>query len=60
MQLPNYYVDQYLKQSQLIEVLTQYKVKQENIWAVYPNNRHLSAKIRQLVDYLQQHLDTTH
>lgn len=60
VQLPNYYVDQYLKQSQLIEVLTQYKVKQENIWAVYPNNRHLSAKIRQLVDYLQQHLDTTH
>lgn len=58
VQLPNYYVDSYLADGALIEVLSQYKVNPETIWAVYPNNRHLSAKIRQLVDYLAQRLNS--
>ncbi len=57
VQLPSYYVDQYIQSGQLVEVLTQYKIKPETIWAVYPNNRHLSAKIRQLVDFLVEHLN---
>lgn len=57
VQLPNYYLDQYLQSGQLVEVLTQYKIKPETIWAIYPNNRHLSAKIRQLVDFLVKQLN---
>lgn len=57
IQLPSYYVDQYLQQGQLVEVLTQFKVKPETIWAIYPNNRHLSAKVRQLVDFLVERLN---
>ncbi|MAA70921.1 MAG: LysR family transcriptional regulator [Bermanella sp.] len=57
VQLPNYYVDPYLQSGQLVEVLTQYKIKPETIWAVYPNNRHLSAKIRQLVEFLIERLN---
>jgi len=56
VQLPNYYVDAYLKEGKLVEVLEQFQVPKESIWAVYPQNRHLSAKIRQLVDYLQAQL----
>ncbi|MFT5594260.1 MAG: DNA-binding transcriptional LysR family regulator [Oceanicoccus sp.] len=57
VQLPNYYLDQYLQSEQLVEVLTQYKIKPETIWAIYPNNRHLSAKVRQLVDFLVNQLN---
>ncbi|GAA6134360.1 LysR substrate-binding domain-containing protein [Oceaniserpentilla sp. 4NH20-0058] len=61
VQLPNYYVDQYLNSGELIEVLGQFQIPQESIWAVYPHNRHLSAKVRQLVTYLQLKLeDPTH
>ncbi|HBS17786.1 MAG TPA: LysR family transcriptional regulator, partial [Halomonas sp.] len=28
------------------------------VWAVYPRHRHLSPKIRQLVDHLVDHIDT--
>lgn len=56
IQLPNYYVDEYIQTGRLIEVLAQYAGEPETIWAVYPNNRHLSAKIRQLVDFLKLHL----
>lgn len=57
VQLPNYYVDQYLQSGQLVEVLTQYKIKPETIWAIYPNNLHLSAKIRQLIEFLIERLN---
>lgn len=56
VQLPNYYVDEYLQEGRLVEVLTQHSVKPESIWAVYPNNRHLSTKVRQLVDFLGHRL----
>lgn len=56
VQLPNYYVDTYLKDGRLVEVLEQFQIAKESIWAVYPHNRHLSAKIRQLVDHLQAEL----
>jgi DNA-binding transcriptional LysR family regulator len=53
VQLPNYYVDDYLEEGRLVEVMGQYAIAAETIWAVYPNNRHLSAKIRQLVDFFK-------
>lgn len=56
VQLPDYYVKDYLAQGRLITLLDHYREPDEGIWAVYPHNRQLSAKIRLLVDYLTKHL----
>ncbi|MBU2869479.1 LysR family transcriptional regulator [Colwellia sp. E2M01] len=56
VQLPDYYVKQYIETGQLITVLDHYREPDEGIWAVYPNNRQLSTKIRLLVDYLTEQL----
>ena len=56
VQLPDYYVEHYFQSGELITVLDNYQVPDEGIWAVYPQNRHLSPKIRLLVDYLAEQL----
>ena len=56
VQLPDYYVQQYLASGALISVLDNYREPEESIWAIYPHNRHLSPKIRLLVDYLAERL----
>lgn len=52
VQLPDYYVQDYIDNGQLIPLLTQFMEKDDGIWALYPHNRHLSPKVRMLVDYL--------
>ncbi|SEK65359.1 transcriptional regulator, LysR family [Colwellia chukchiensis] len=56
VQLPDYYVQDYLSSGALVSLLDNYRVPDEGIWAVYPQNRHLSPKIRLLVDYLTEQL----
>lgn len=56
VQLPDYYVQKHLASGALVSVLDNYREPEESIWAVYPHNRHLSPKIRLLVDYLADHL----
>lgn len=56
VQLPDYYVQRYLESGELVSVLDSYREPEESIWAVYPHNRHLSPKIRLLVDYLAERL----
>jgi DNA-binding transcriptional LysR family regulator len=56
VQLPDYYVEPYLQSGKLITILDNYQVPDEGIWAIYPQNRHLSPKIRLLVDYLSEQL----
>ena len=56
VQLPDYYVQQHLQSGELVTVLDKYRAPDEGIWAVYPQNRHLSPKIRLLVDYLADQL----
>lgn len=56
VQLPDYYVQHHLQSGALISLLDNYRVPDEGIWAVYPQNRHLSPKIRLLVDYLAEQL----
>ncbi len=55
VQLPDYYVDDAIQQGLLVQVLEQYTPVEEGIWAVYPQNRHLSPKVRMFVDYLDKH-----
>ncbi len=57
VQLPDYYVEVYLKSGELISVLEHNRAPDERIWAMYPHNRHLSPKIRLLVDYLAEQLE---
>ncbi|MCG3729401.1 LysR family transcriptional regulator [Vibrio cincinnatiensis] len=55
-QLPDYYVEDYLANGRLIEVLADYRDDREGVWAIYPQNRHLSTKVRLLVDHFALHL----
>ncbi|MBC5849716.1 LysR family transcriptional regulator [Vibrio metschnikovii] len=55
-QLPDYYVTEPLAQGRLVEVLATFRDDREGVWALYPQNRHLSTKVRLLVDHLTQHL----
>ncbi len=52
VQLPDYYVNDVIQTGQLMPLLTRYEPEQEGIWALYPASRHLSSKVRLLVDHL--------
>ncbi|MEH6451419.1 MAG: LysR family transcriptional regulator [Psychromonas sp.] len=56
VQLPDYYLQQYIDSGKLVTLLDNMCEPPEGIWAVYPQNRYLSPKIRLLVDYLTEHL----
>ena len=56
VQLPDYYVQDHLERGELISLLDKFREADDGIWAVYPHNRHLSPKIRLLVDYLAERL----
>ncbi|WP_070969637.1 LysR family transcriptional regulator [Vibrio sonorensis] len=59
IQLPDYYVNPLLKSGELVEVLSDYREESEGIWALYPNNRNLSHKVRLLIDFLAQKMAET-
>ena len=56
VQLPDYYVGPALDAGTLIPLLTHYQEDDDGIWAVYPHNRHLSPKVRMLLDYFADSL----
>ena len=56
VQLPDYYVQRHIDNGNLVSVLDKYTQTEEGVWAVYPQNRHLSPGIRLLVDYLAENL----
>lgn len=56
VQLPNYYVSVHLQNGTLISVLDNYRQPDSAVWVVYPPNRHLSPKVRLLVDFLSERL----
>ncbi|GLT00081.1 transcriptional regulator [Sphingobium jiangsuense] len=55
-QLPEFYVLRHLASGALVEVLPDYRRREEPIWAVYPERRHLMPKVRLLVDSLKERL----
>ncbi|MCK6265670.1 LysR family transcriptional regulator [Vibrio sp. ZSDE26] len=59
VQLPDYYVSEALESGELVEVLSDYRDDKEGIWAVYPQNRNLSPKVRLLIDFLSEQLGPT-
>lgn len=56
VQLPDYYVKDALQSGSLVEVLANFRDKEEGIWALYAYNRNLPSKVALLLDYLQQSL----
>ncbi|WP_111642854.1 LysR substrate-binding domain-containing protein [Marinimicrobium alkaliphilum] len=56
VQLPDYYVGRPIEQGELVPLLTQYPPMSEGIWALYPTNRHLSSKVRLLIEFLAERL----
>ena len=51
-QLPDFYVEDDLQAGRLQTVLQDWELGDVGVWAVYPHRRHLSAKVRLLIDYL--------
>jgi DNA-binding transcriptional LysR family regulator len=52
-QLPDYYVLGHLKSGALISLLEAHQPPNTAVWGLYPQQRHLSPKVRKLVDYLK-------
>ncbi|QFU75619.1 LysR family transcriptional regulator [Halioglobus maricola] len=52
VQLPAFYVEQDIADGKLITVLEEFAPTDTGVWAVYPHNRHLSAKVRLFVNFL--------
>lgn len=55
-QLPNYYIDTAISDNLLVPVLVPFRPVNDGIWAVYPQNRHLSVKLRVVIDFLADKL----
>ncbi|ATG38126.1 HTH-type transcriptional regulator, lysR family (plasmid) [Phaeobacter piscinae] len=56
IQLPDYYVQDEIRAQRLVPLLDAYRAPDDGIWALYPQNRHLSPKVRLLLDHLGQGL----
>ncbi len=55
-QLPDYYVLEHLRSGALVPLLAQHQPPNTAVWALYPQQRHLSPKVRQLVELLKSGL----
>ncbi|MEA1605272.1 LysR family transcriptional regulator [Pseudomonas spirodelae] len=55
-QLPDYYVLEHLRSGALVSLLDNQQPPDTAVWAIYPQQRHLSPKVRRLVDVLKQGL----
>ena len=49
---PSFFVKEALASSELVEILSEYKQKPLDIYVVYPNRRHLPAKVRAFIEFL--------
>lgn len=55
-QLPDYYVLEHLRSGRLLSLLDNHQPPNTAVWALYPQQRHLSPKVRQLIDALRSGL----
>jgi DNA-binding transcriptional LysR family regulator len=55
-QLPDYYVREHLRSGALVSLLDNQQPPNTAVWALYPQQRHLSPKVRQLVGFLKEGL----
>ncbi len=55
-QLPDYYVLEHLRSGALVSLLQAHQPPNTAVWALYPQQRHLSPKVRKLVDHLRDEM----
>lgn len=53
---PSFLVEEQLRKGELVEVLPAFKASTFGVYAVYPSKKHLSPKVRALVDFLMHKL----
>ncbi len=51
-QTANFAIQPYLQSGQLRSILPEYETRGPAIWLVYPQNRHLSAKVRVFAEFV--------
>jgi DNA-binding transcriptional LysR family regulator len=49
---PTFLIGEDVREGRLVPLLTGYRTSEIDILAVYPSRRHLSAKVRVMVDFL--------
>jgi LysR family transcriptional regulator, regulator for bpeEF and oprC len=54
IQVPYFFALRYIESGALVEVLANWRPSPFPIWAVYPQNRHLSSQVRVFVDWIAQ------
>ena len=52
---PNFLVGKDLTEGSLLELMPQYRSIEFGIYAVYPTRKHVSAKVRAMIDFLANH-----
>ncbi|MEO0412745.1 MAG: LysR family transcriptional regulator [Pseudomonadota bacterium] len=52
---PSFLSGEAIREGKLVQILSDYRQEEFSIFAVYPHNRHLSAKVRKLVDFLKSY-----
>lgn len=56
---PTYVIGDELRDGRLQALLQEYEVFEHGVYAVYPHNRHLAAKVRTFVEFLVRHFGTS-
>ncbi|MCV6621335.1 MAG: LysR family transcriptional regulator [Cellvibrionaceae bacterium] len=56
VQLPDYYVNNHLRQGRLQSFLNNFQDHSEGVWCVYPSRKYLSPRIRVLIEFLSERL----
>ena len=52
---PSFILHDAISAGQLVPVLTEYQWYGMNLYAIYPQTRHLSRRVRALIDYLVEY-----
>lgn len=55
-QLPDYYVREPIRSGHLVTLLDECRTPNQGVWALYPQRRFLSTKIRQVIEHLKMGL----
>jgi len=59
VQLPTFMVQEYIASGELVIVLGTYLSENLPLYALYPQNRHLSSKVRVFIDWVAELFDTS-
>lgn len=58
--LPEWVARTDLRQGRLVRLLPGYDMPRQGVFAVFPNTRHIPAKVRQFIDFMRAYVDGAH